>query len=154
MRGVFAATAVAAMLFFPVPPAGAFFFSDSARSVKAENGIVSVDAADIPAGESRLFRYREGKTEVRFFLVRDGGGKLRAALDACEACRSEGKGYKREKGALRCINCGRTFVLGRIGIVAGGCNPHPLTFALNGEVAAFSAKDLMNCAEYFPENRR
>jgi len=134
----------------------AFFglFGDSARNVQAVDGRVSIDVSALAEGEAAHYRYREGKVSVRFFLVRDVRGTVRAALDACEVCWREDKGYKLVKndGAMLCVNCGRRFPLDRIGAIRGGCNPHPVAFELEEGKVLIPATELMDGAGYFPGN--
>jgi uncharacterized membrane protein len=87
-------------------------------------------------------------------VVRDGKGTVRAALDACEVCWREGKGYVLKNGAMLCVNCGRSFPMNRIGLVAGGCNPHPVRFKVENDSVHIAAQELLReGTRYFPENR-
>jgi uncharacterized membrane protein len=130
------------------------FLGDAGESVKAVDDRVTLDAAALAQGSSRHYRYQDGATKVRFFLVRDRQGVVRAAFDACEACWRNGKGYVMKDGAMFCSNCGRSFALNRIGLVTGGCNPHPLEFAVKENTVSISARQLLNGAPYFPENKK
>ena len=129
-------------------------FGDSIEEVTARDGQIVLDMTSLGKGVSHHYSYHEGATAIRFFLVRDQEGTLRAAFDACEVCRKEGKGYKFENGVMVCVNCGRTFALERIGVAGGGCNPHPLAVKINGNTVHVAVKDLMDGAGYFPENEQ
>jgi uncharacterized membrane protein len=124
------------------------------EKVTAADGRITLDVSGLKTTSSKHYLYRAGGNSVRFFLVRDGQGKVRAAADACEVCRDEGKGYKLKDGAMLCLNCGRRFPLHRIGILVGGCNPHPLNFAEDGSSVILTVQEVLSAAEYFPENRR
>jgi uncharacterized membrane protein len=138
-----------------VPAQGFFdFFGPSAESVTAEGGLITLDVSGLKRGDVRHYRFRDGGAEVRFFVARDPQGTVRAALDACEVCHDAGKGYRLERGAMLCLNCGRVFALSRIGVIVGGCNPHPLKFVSDKESVTLAAAELLAGAKYFPENRR
>jgi uncharacterized membrane protein len=124
------------------------------EKVTAEGGRIVVDVSGLKTAGAKHYLYRAGGNAVRFFIVRDGQGKVRAAADACEVCRDEGKGYKLKGGAMLCLNCGRRFPLNRIGILVGGCNPHPLNFAEDGSSVILTVREVLAAAEYFPENRK
>jgi uncharacterized membrane protein len=134
----------------------AFFgiFGNSVENVVAQNGMIAIDASTLPKMAARHYRYQEGSRAVKFFVVRDGQGALRAAVDACEVCWREGKGYVLQEGAMLCVNCGRKFPMSRIGLVAGGCNPHPFQFKVeNGSVLIEAQELAQQGTRYFPEKR-
>ena len=131
------------------------FFGSSVEDARDVNGTVTIDTSKIAKGQARHYRYRADGKLVRFFVVRDQQGIVRAALDACEQCRNAGKGYTLKDGAMLCVNCGQKFSLSRIGFVKGGCNPHPFPFQLEGETLAVATDALLlEGAAYFPENAR
>lgn len=145
---------LATLLLLSVSPAQAFLglFGDS--TVTAKNGIITLDASGLSKGESKHYTYKEDKITIRFFLVRDNKEVLRAALDACEQCWREDKGYKLQDGAMLCVNCGMKFALPRIGLVRGGCNPHPIAFTLEGDNFSVTTAELLAGAHYFPGNKQ
>jgi uncharacterized membrane protein len=133
--------------------AQAFFgLFSSEESVKARDGVVSVDVSKLADGQARHYKYTEGSTFIRFFVLKDKQGIVRLAQDACEVCWREDKGYKLQEGYMLCVNCGMRFPLGRIGMARGGCNPHPLAFTLEGEKVNISAAELLSGAKYHPGN--
>ncbi len=145
------------LLLVGAAPAYAFLgglFGGSVEQVTARDGQIVLDMKSLEKGASRHYSYQEGDAKIRFFLVRDREGTLRAAFDACEVCRKEGKGYQFENGVMVCVNCGRTFALDRIGVAGGGCNPHPLAVTIEGDTVHVAVKDLLDGAGYFPENER
>ena len=127
-------------------------FGNSAKDVAAVDGNIVIDVSALPQDGARFYRHRVDGLVIKFFVVRDGEGAIRAALDACEVCWKAGKGYELADGAMRCVNCGRRFPLARIGIVSGGCNPHPFRFKTEGDSVIIEARELMLGADYFPEN--
>lgn len=136
-----------------VPAAGFWGLFGGGENVEAREGMVEIAADDLAAGEARHYQFRDGKTLIRFFVVRDKQGTLRAALDACEVCWREDKGYKLHNGGMLCVNCGQVFALNRIGLVRGGCNPHPVVFAVEANKVRIAASELVAGAGYFPANR-
>lgn len=137
-------------------PAHAAFFGigDSRENVTAKEGKITITVSTLETLQSRRYCYREGGKEITFFIVRDGQGTIRAALDACEVCWQAGKGYQLTDDGMVCVNCGRKFALNRIGIVKGGCNPHPFRFWTDNATVEIETQELILGAEYFPENRR
>jgi uncharacterized membrane protein len=79
---------------------------------------------------------------------------VRAALNACEACWQAGKGYVLRDGSLLCIHCNMKFALSRIGLVKGGCNPHPIAFSTDGANFTVSSEELLSGAKFFPVNKQ
>ncbi len=144
-----------ALLFFSTPQAQAFtgLFGGSMETATSKDGAIALDTAALGKGQSKHYTYTEGKTTIRFFLVRDNQGVLRAALDACEQCWREDKGYKLQDGAMLCVNCGMKFALNRIGLVRGGCNPHPIAFTLTNDTFSVTTQELLAGAHYFPRNK-
>ncbi|MDR2502791.1 MAG: DUF2318 domain-containing protein [Deltaproteobacteria bacterium] len=124
-------------------------FGGEGESVRAEGGLIRVDVSALGAGQAKHYSYREGRMNVRFFLVRDSGNTIRAALDACEVCWKEDKGYKQQDSFMRCVNCGQKFPLTRIGEVKGGCNPHPLRFDLKDDIFSIPAAELAREGERY-----
>ncbi|MDR2800291.1 MAG: DUF2318 domain-containing protein [Desulfovibrio sp.] len=154
MRSACLALITALLWTSPVKAALFDLFRVSPESVSAKDGLITLDAAKIAPGTSRHYRYQENKTKIRFFVVRDQHNTIRAALDACEVCKDAGKGYAMKDKAMFCNNCGRSFALIRIGAVTGGCNPHPVSFSLDGGTFTITTQELVNGAGYFPENGR
>jgi uncharacterized membrane protein len=129
-------------------------FGDAATQVAAKNGTIILDVAPLAKLQARRYHYQEDGKIIKFFVVRDGQGTVRAAVDACEVCWKEGKGYMLKDGAMLCVNCGRRFPLDRIGLVAGGCNPHPFRFTVENDSVLIAAQELvLQGTKYFPENR-
>ena len=86
---------------------------------------------------------------MRYFLVKAPDGSIRAALDACEVCAPEKKGFKQVGQAMVCVNCGKQFPLGRIGLTSGGCNPHPLKATVQGDQVLVDRAELTEGVRFF-----
>lgn len=120
----------------------------SAPQVKGEQWRVSLEG--FQDGEARHFHHglADG-TKVRFFLLKSSDGTLRAALDACDVCWPQGKGYVQEGDYMVCKNCGRRFSSQSLGMQRGGCNPHPLAYRLEGKHLVIRLQELQEGARYF-----
>lgn len=133
----------------------AFFglFGSSEENVSARDGKIVLDVSGIDIYGSRHYSYNDGKIYVRFFIVRDDRDNVHAAVDACEVCWESEKGYVMKDRSMLCLNCKRRFQLNRIGIITGGCNPHPLKFDLENDRVIIATQELFSGAKYFSRNR-
>lgn len=87
---------------------------------------------DLDDGRLHKFLYRQGKSEVRFLVIRKPDGKAAVTLDACAICQP--RGYGQGEGAVICWYCKTLIPLETVG-EPGGCNPVPVPFtAGDGEV--------------------
>jgi uncharacterized membrane protein len=120
--------------------------------VKAQNGKVSIPAADVSDGQAHYYSYdADGKT-VDFFLLKSKDGLIRAALDACDVCYKALQGYRQEGDFMVCNNCNQQFASDQINVVKGGCNPAPLTREIvNGQVVLLE-HELRSGLAYFPRS--
>ncbi len=140
-------TALAVLILSSV--AHAFFgFGGKFETVQPEGETVRIKAADI-SDTAKFYAYKDGGTEVRFFVVKGPDGAVRAALDACDVCWREGKGYRQQGASMICENCGMVFNTARINEVRGGCNPHPLERAMDGGDLLLRVAELKAGAKYF-----
>ena len=148
-------TVVFGSLLFAAPVYAAFFgFGGSMETVNAKDGKITIDVSALGKLQSRHYRYQEGGKVIKFFIVRDEQGAARAALDACDVCWKAGKGYRLQDGIMLCVNCGQKFPLARIGLVQGGCNPHPFQFQTDNNSVVIETRELMLGTGYFPENMK
>jgi uncharacterized membrane protein len=153
MRFLVFAVMLATVVFISQPRAAFLrMFGDSVEKFVSRDGNIMIDVSSLAKVKSRHYRYEEGGRAIRFFIVRDEQGTVRAAIDACEVCWKAGKGYQLTDGAMLCVNCGMKFPLHRIGLVAGGCNPHPFRFRIENESVIIETQELMLGIGYFPEN--
>ena len=153
MRLVPLIVVLGSILFTSQADAAFFGLLDSTKNVTAKDGKITIDVSELAKVNSRHYRYKEGGKVVKFFIVRDGQGTVRAALDACDVCWKAGKGYALKDKAMLCVNCGMMFPLARIGAVSGGCNPHPFRFNVENDSVVIATQELMLGINYFPENR-
>lgn len=135
--------------------AHAFFgFGGKYETVQPQGETIRIKAADITP-TAKFYALKDGTTEIRFFVVKGPDGTPRAALDACDVCWREGKGYRQEGANMVCENCGMVFNTARINEVRGGCNPHPLerTMDASGDLLLRVA-ELKAGARYFATARK
>ena len=113
-------------------------------------GDVSFATGDLQEGRARFFRYATtGGREIRFFVMKTSDGIIRTALDGCELCYKERRGYRQTGNAMVCNACGRSFPSTRIGVVHGDCNPIPIERAVEGDQLLLKAATLDSAAAYF-----
>lgn len=99
-------------------------------------------------GENELHRYSVdlGGQPVRFIAMRLGSGEVVAAFDACVICGSQG--YSQEGGEVLCLHCASAIFPPTIGR-AGGCNPIPLEFTVEGDELVVATSSLAEVADLF-----
>ena len=98
----------------------------------APSGDVTIPVAQVNDGKAHFYSYDAGGTTVKYFVLADKNGKVRAALDACEVCFAQKKGYHQEGDTMVCNNCGKVFPSDQINVITGGCNPIPLDKTISG----------------------
>ena len=127
----------------------AFFGFDKYTRVTDENGVVSIPVSEVDDGEAHYYIYDNGGRDVKFFLLKSGDGIIRAAFDACDVCFGEKKGYSQDGEFMVCNNCGQRFHSARINEVKGGCNPSPLSRAIQGDNVILNVGDIAVGGRYF-----
>lgn len=149
-KSILTALALAAIVAISATNAQAFMgLFGKYQSVEADNGVVTLPAADLADGKAHYFSYDAAGREVRFFVIKSSDDVLRAAFDACDVCWREGKGYSQDGDIMVCNNCGQGFHTARINEVKGGCNPAPLNRTVNGDNLVITRADLLSGAGYF-----
>jgi uncharacterized membrane protein len=113
------------------------------------NGEIRIPLASIGDGKAHHFQVKsDDGTMVSFFVIKSKDGVFRAAVDACDVCYKEGKGYHQDGDFMICENCGMKFANSRINEVKGGCNPAPLERIISGDQMVISLKDINANAWY------
>ncbi len=145
-------TATAVSLLVMVLIGAQFIYSRTAQAVSPPERVSLADGeARIPVSQlldKKLHRYvisSEG-VEVRLIAVLDASDTVRAALDACLICGSQG--YFQEGKNVICRNCGAAIYVPTIG-VAGGCNPIHIDYRVEGETLKISPNALGDAAKIF-----
>ncbi len=121
----------------------------TATVATAPGADVIMPVASVNDGKAHFFTYDAGGTTVKYFVLSDSTGKVRAALDACEVCYAQKKGYSQEGDSMVCNNCGQVFPAKEINVVTGGCNPIPLKRSVQGETLTITVDSLQAGAQYF-----
>jgi uncharacterized membrane protein len=115
----------------------------------APSGDVTIPVSQVNDGKAHFYSYDAGGATVRYFVLSDKNGKVRAALDACEVCYAQKKGYHQQGDAMQCNNCGRVFPSAQINVITGGCNPIPLDKTISGGKMTITTDSLTQGAQYF-----
>ncbi len=123
--------------------------NDGMPLVKAEQGVITLPLAQVNDGQAHFYRYQSGATSVAFFVVRGSDGKLRVALDTCDACYAAKKGYRQQGDVMVCNNCEQQFPTVKINEVSGGCNPVAVPMQLSGDRLTIASADLDRGVRYF-----
>lgn len=127
-------------------PFGNLFSRETTLEIKDQT--VRLPLADVTQKAS-FYKVDVDGTSVIFFTLRDASGRVRLALDACDACWQAGKGYKQTGDAMTCQKCGMVFPSERIGLRKGGCNPHPVNFTVSGDTVVVPAEELQDGVRFF-----
>ena len=141
------------MLFFD-PQANAlasFSLFSSHKNIKATQGEVRIPVKKINDGKAHYYKFKNGDSTIKFFVVKSRDGFIRAAFDACDVCVHAKKGYSQDGDFMICNNCGMRFHSSRINVVKGGCNPAPLNRKVVSNTLIIKAEDIVKGTYYFPE---
>lgn len=117
--------------------------------VAAGSESIGIPVAEVSDGKAHFYSYDAGGTVVDYFVIKSSDGELRAALDACDVCYPQKKGYRQEGDVMVCNNCGRRFPSTEINVQDGGCNPSSLQRSVEGDQLVISVADLEAGATYF-----
>jgi high-affinity iron transporter len=129
-----------------------FIYSRTAQAMSPPARLSIRNAiAEFPAGELRdhkLHRFvvSADGADVRLIAILDDSGTVRAALDACVICGTQG--YYQQGRNVICRNCGSAIYIPTIG-QGGGCNPIHITYQVDGGEVVFSARALAQGAGHF-----
>lgn len=144
-----ALVALALLLFSALPHAHAFGLFGGPKEVKAQDGLVKLPVADVSDGKAHFYTFKTGGKDVKFFALKSKDGALRTALNACDVCFREKKGYTQDGEFMKCNNCGMRFHSNKIMEVKGGCNPSPLARTLDSQTLTIREADLKAGVGYF-----
>lgn len=120
--------------------------------VKANQGQVLIPATQVSDGKAHFFTYKNGPTNVNFFIVKSQDGQTRAALDSCDVCFKGRMGYRQEGDFMVCVKCRQKFHSNLINEVKGGCNPVPLQRAVIDGKVVIPEEELIQGAAFFQSN--
>jgi len=145
-------TASAASLLVIVLIAAQFLYSRTAQAVSPPEQVAVVNGeAAIPVSallDHKLHRYalEAAGREVRVIAILDSTDTVRAGLDACAICGSQG--YYQDVKNVICRNCAAAINISTIGVV-GGCNPIHIDYRVEGETLRIPAAALAEAAKFF-----
>jgi uncharacterized membrane protein len=89
-----------------------------------EKGEMTIPTSEI-GDSAKYYDYNANGVKVRFFAVRGTDGVARVAMDACDVCYENKRGYRQEGDDMVCNNCGNRYKTDGIGTknIQGGCWP-------------------------------
>jgi len=107
-------------------------------------GNMRIDLADLKPQEVRFYRFlNSGNQEVRFFVGRDGLGKVQVAFDANETCAKSKRGFRHEGEWMVCNKCDKSFRLSEVSAGGEGCTPIPLHHRMDGTNLVLAENDVL-----------
>ena len=116
--------------------------------VAIENGEVRIPVPQLSDHALHHFSASVQGREVRLIAILDASETVRAALDACQICGSQGY-YQRGQNVI-CRNCAAAIFVPTIGRT-GGCNPVPFDppYQVKGDTLVISEAALDDAAAHF-----
>ena len=125
--------------------------SDTHKQLTPQGNVVQIPLAELQPMQASFYKVSLSNGEVHFFAVKGADGRIRTALDACDVCYKERKGYQQQGDVMLCRNCNLTFPIDRIGPSSvGGCNPHFLPSQVEGDRLVIAVEQLQGGIRYFP----
>ena len=134
------------------------FKKSPAESAKASGVVETADVVRIPlkaldSGKALFLSLESDGRPLYYFALKSPDGAYRAALDAWDVCFRTNRGYRQEGDQMVCNNCGQKFDCNKIGVIKGGCNPHPLAHKEEAGVMVIRKSDIVAGKEYFARKR-
>ncbi len=129
-----------------------FIYSRTAHAMSPPERLALENAeARIPVAEladKKLHRYEvsTGGVDVRLVAILDSSDTVRAALDACLICGTQG--YRQDGKNVLCQNCAAAIYIPTIG-AAGGCNPIRIDYRVEGETLIIAESALSAATKVF-----
>jgi len=114
--------------------------------VSVLNGEAQIPTAELADHKLHHYSVAAGGTEVRIIAILDASDTVRAALDACAICGSQG--YYQDGQNVICRNCAAAVYVPTIGL-AGGCNPIHIDYRVEGDAIRIAASALTDAANHF-----
>jgi len=114
--------------------------------VSVRDGEAQIPAAELADHKLHHYSVVVGGTEVRIIAILDAADTVRAALDACAICGSQG--YYQDGKNVICRNCAAAVYVPTIGL-AGGCNPIHIDYRVEGDAIRIAASALADAVKHF-----
>lgn len=115
----------------------------------SSTALVSYPVAQFDDGRAHFFEHRTANLTIRYFILKSADGIVRAAFDACDVCWPAARGYEQQGDEMVCRNCNRRFASVLVNEVSGGCNPAPLSRALQNDRLVLRVSDIEQGSRYF-----
>lgn len=127
---------------------------DPTTAARVSGDVVSLPATHFDGGKAHYFEHQHGSITIRYFVVKNADGVLRAAFDACDVCWPAGMGYAQDGAFMVCRNCGQRFHSTKVNEVKGGCNPAPLERRVENGMLVIRVSDILEGQTYFDFSRK
>jgi uncharacterized membrane protein len=114
--------------------------------LSAVDGEARIQVSQLFDRKLRRYVVNVGGSEIRLIALLDSSDTVRAALDACQICGSQG--YVQDGKNVVCRNCGAAIYVPTIGL-AGGCNPIHIDYRVESETVKISQTALAEAAKVF-----
>jgi uncharacterized membrane protein len=151
---VIATTVVLSFLLGFAAASFSFWGKTKTETLTPREGLIEIPVSEVNDGAAHFYKVKaDDGIVVSFFVVKSQDNVIHAAINACDVCYREGKGYKQNGDYMVCQNCGRRFPMDRINVVSGGCNPAPLERQVTGDRVVISMKDINKNSWYSKYDR-
>jgi len=117
-----------------------------AEPVALQSGEVRIAVSRLSDRKLHRFVAPAGGASVRFIAILDATDTVRAGLDACLICGTQG--YFQDGPNVICKHCAAAIYIPTIGM-AGGCNPIHMDYRVEGEAMIISEAALAEGAKHF-----
>ena len=117
-----------------------------AQPLSFESGEVRIPVSQLADRNLHRYSVQAGGTTVRLIAILDGTDTVRAGLDACLICGTQG--YYQDGPNVICKHCAAAIYIPTIGM-AGGCNPIHIDYRVEGETLIISEASFAEGANYF-----
>lgn len=123
---------------------------DFVRVGPEADGAVHLAVGDLGKNEVRFYRFlNRGNQEVKFFVGRDGDGRLLVAFDAAESDYKRKRGFRHQGEWVVNNKCDTATRLTDVAEGRGGCSPVPLKYSLAGDALTLNESDILEGWRYF-----
>ncbi len=94
--------------------------------------------------EAEFYSYSADGVSIHFFAVIGSDGNVHIAIDACDVCYPDRKGYYQDNLVMVCRNCRNTFIIDGIGTenLQGGCWPSYLPMRIENDQVLIKKADI------------
>ncbi len=100
---------------------------------------------------AQYYTWEAPPVTVSFFALLGSDGTPHVAIDACDVCYRECRGYSQVGTSMRCNNCGNTYPIDGLGTenLGTGCWPGYLPIVITATEVIIQHSDLNDSAWYF-----